>query len=98
MLNDKEKAIKAISLIQNEFYRTINELKRPLFNSRHEAYGVIAEEFEEVKEAIFKDMSNQKLIEELTHLGAMALKALVSCCDLDEDLKICEEDKCKLKT
>ncbi|MFW9872703.1 MAG: hypothetical protein ACFFG0_06330 [Candidatus Thorarchaeota archaeon] len=71
--------IKYISMIENEYYRA-NKIF-PFFNSSHEGYGVIAEEFKELEKAIFKNYNNDRLIEEAVQLGAMALKFLVSCCN-----------------
>jgi NTP pyrophosphatase (non-canonical NTP hydrolase) len=45
----------AISDLQKEIARTINEKDPGSFASRHELEGVLSEEFAELRRAIFKD-------------------------------------------
>ena len=40
-------------------------------NSRHEGVAVILEEFEEFKEAVFRDQSSTEVLKELVQVAAM---------------------------
>jgi hypothetical protein len=80
------KAITVISMIQNEYYRTRDQLKRPLFNSRHEGMAVLWEEMDELWQEIIHNGSNERVLQEAIQVGAMALKFIISCCEI-KDLK-----------
>lgn len=43
---------------------------------RHELYGILAEEFDEVEEAIFEDQSAERLFEELVQVAAVCVRYL----------------------
>ena len=44
-------------------------------NTKHEALAVIMEEFEEFKEAVFRDMPTEESLKELIQLAAMCQRA-----------------------
>lgn len=44
--------------------------------TRHELYGILAEEFEEVEEAVFTDQSSEKMFEELVQVAAVCVRYL----------------------
>ena len=59
--------------VQKEFERASKKHKK--FSSHHEGLAVIWEEFEELKEEIFKKVPDQdNLYDELTQIAAMCLK------------------------
>lgn len=71
----KEDALRAIS---REHNRAITHFKP--FNSAHEGFAVIKEEYDELWDEIKKrhsKRSNERMKEEATQLGAMALRFLI---------------------
>lgn len=48
----------------------------PMFHSTHEAYGVLAEEFKEVMDALHAN-DNIQLYKELSQVAAVAIKAMM---------------------
>ena len=77
-----EEANQAISITT----AMIAEVKRArdqfaLFSSPHEALGVLYEEYNEVKDEIFKHVvDRQKLQIEAVQLGAMCIRLILDCC------------------
>jgi hypothetical protein len=70
-----------IKEVLSEYVRA-NE-KYPLFNSKHEAFGVLKEEIDELWDAI-KDNDCDNMHKEAIHVAAMAVKLIVSCCKKNE--------------
>lgn len=60
------------------------------FNSPHEGLAVIEEEFLELREAVFwsKDSREAHMKEEAIQLAAMALRFLVDCCKIQEEITV----------
>lgn len=62
------------------FQRVIDELARARgkhprpCHSRHEGFAVLLEEVEEVKEAVFRNHSDEDLVAELVQVAAMAIR------------------------
>ena len=67
-----------LKLIEKEAERGLS-LHGP-FNSRHEGYAVIKEEFDELWDAIKGNCSMELLIEEAVQTGAMILRFLQELC------------------
>ena len=83
-LEDFGKRNTALSLIAQEYDRAIGEHKP--FNSAHEGYAVIKEEYDELWDEIKKKAAKRdpkKLQEEAAQLGAMALRFIVDICMKD---------------
>lgn len=77
----KEKAEKALKAIKAEYDWAITHHKP--FNSAHEGYAIIKEEFDELWDEIKKResvRSKEKMAEEAIHTGAMILRFLVEIC------------------
>lgn len=70
-------AEEAFALVREEFEQ-VEKKVRPL-NSRHEGLGVLLEEFEELKEAIYDDEQPYRIVEEATQVAAVAVRILVHC-------------------
>jgi len=53
----------------------------PRFQSKHEGYAVILEELDELWETIkSKTMTEEQILDEATHVAAMATRFLIDCC------------------
>jgi len=73
----------AIELIALEYERAI--IKFPKFNSGHEGYAVIKEEFDELWEEIkTKEQNSDAIIQEVIQVGAMVLRFLCDLCDNED--------------
>lgn len=51
----------------------------PPMNSRHEAFAVLAEEVDELKEVVWKNGTKEDFRKEAIQVAAMALRALTDC-------------------
>lgn len=77
-----KKQVIATNLVIEELIRAND--KKSLFNSVHEGYAVLKEEVDELWDTIKSDSHNLKIKEEAIQVGAMAIKFLISCCELEE--------------
>ena len=85
--------------VPSEWYRAFEEVWKeleaaasnwPPFNSAHEGYGVIDEEFEELKEHIFMNQKKRDLDamrKEAKQLAAMAVRFMVEVCNEERGRK-----------
>jgi hypothetical protein len=64
--------------ILNEYHTAVRRF--PKFNSTHEGYAVLLEEFEELWGLIKKNGSKSAMADEAKQVGAMALRFLTDCC------------------
>jgi len=64
--------------VHQEYCRATKEFGP--FNSAHEGIGVLLEEFEELKVAVFTNQPLWKQRTEAKQLGAMAIRFMVDCC------------------
>ena len=78
MMSHKSEIAYWMTKIQIEYVRASAEF--PKFNSRHEGLAVIQEEFEGLKECVFKKYHHGSAPKEAIQLGAMALRFLMDCC------------------
>ena len=67
----------AIKLILDKYKDTLHQ---PFFNSPHEGYAVLKAALDELWEDIKGNANEKTLSMEAKHVGAMAIKFLVSCC------------------
>lgn len=77
------KAKTAIRLIIEEFHRAT--AANGEFHSRHEGYAVLHEEVDELWDAVKRNLPDNRLKEEATQVGAMALRFLVDCTYKEEE-------------
>jgi len=70
----------ALQQIATEFEQATS--RYPVFNSPHEGIAVLEEEFEELKDEVFKNHSTRdksKMRKEAIQVGAMALRFIIDC-------------------
>ena len=78
--------IKQLLDIEVEHNKAINSF--PPFYSAHEGLAVLWEEFEELKEEVFKNQkirSTKLMREEAIQVAAMALRFVIDVCDKEND-------------
>lgn len=74
-----------LSLIEQEYLKATR--KHPPLHSLHEAYAVLLEEVDELKEQVWKQSSQrhpQIMVTELAQIAAMAMRAVLDCLWKDE--------------
>jgi len=77
-MNAEEMALKNI---QDEYNRAV--MKNGSFHSAHEGLAVILEEFEELKEEVWKkrqDRDSAKMYSEAMQIAAMGLRFMIDIC------------------
>ena len=77
----ENRKVLAISAIVNEYNEAVSRFKP--FNSAHEGFAVIKEEYDELWDEIKKKpetRSPEKMLEEAAQLGAMAKRLIVDIC------------------
>lgn len=70
----------ALQLVSQEHARACNLY--PPFHSAHEGLAILQEEFEELKQEVFKNPTDRELAglrKEAAQVGAMALRFLIDC-------------------
>lgn len=77
--NEKIQATKIAMAMVEEVIRA--RQKYPVFNSVHEGYGVLTEEYHELEAEVFKHTTDSQLLSnEAIQVGAMAIRLIQDCC------------------
>jgi len=81
-----------ISKIKAEYEQATQKFGK--FNSTHEGYGVIKEEFDELWDEIKANSSKEVMEKEAIQLAAMSLRFLVDCCETQPPAAPDSEGRC----